>query len=116
MVWELEYSDKEFSIQARLAKGLPEPEWVQEEPIEQRGDDFYLTAFYQLSSDRQFGGNAPGPIPWSSIVQYADRRGLDPDVSIAFEHIIRAIDDTYIKWACNKIKKETPKGKKGRKQ
>ena len=62
-----------------------------------RGDDFYIGAFWELSSCRQFG-NVLGPIPWHRIVQYADRVRLEPDVHSIFVDVIRRLDETYMAW------------------
>lgn len=47
-----------------------------------------------------------GPVPWSKIVEYADRYGLDPDVSEAFVDIIRTMDVAYMKH-CSEESKRT---------
>jgi len=95
-----------------LAKGQPEPEWVTAEPDLFPGDDFFISAFYQLSSCRQDKGDIPGPIPWTAIVEYADRRGLYNETSLLLEMIIREMDNAYIKWYTRKQKALVPKGKK----
>lgn len=79
------------------------PEWYLDEPIDYPGDEFYLTAFHQLGTCRQYG-DIPGPIPWDKIVTYADRRGLDNVIGVAFEHIISAMDNRYLKWYHQKQK------------
>lgn len=43
---------------------------------------------------------------------YADRRGLDDEVSQAFEFIMREIDGAYLQWYSKKQKAMTPKAKK----
>ena len=62
-----------------------------------RGDDFYLRAFENLSSERQFG-DALGPIPWSKIVLYGDRKHLDDAMVDVFVYVIRELDTAYLKW------------------
>jgi hypothetical protein len=49
---------------------------------------------------------------------YADRRGLDYEMALAFEHIVREMDASYIKWYTKKQKALIPKkpslrGKRG---
>ena len=39
-----------------------------------------------------------GPIPWSKMVQYADRSGLDPDVADAFVDIMRTMDMAFMNY------------------
>lgn len=73
------------------------------------GEDFYLRAFNDLSTTRQIG-MAAGPIPWDKIVQYADRVGLEPDVSMSFVRIVRRMDDTYLEeWVVPEMKAKTAK-------
>ncbi len=43
-------------------------------------------------------GFAIGPIAWRDIILYADRAGLDPDVTEAFVVIIREMDGAYLEW------------------
>ncbi len=52
----------------------------------------YIKAFFTLSSDRQLG-MAMGPIPYSSIVDYADRTGQDWE---EFLEIIQHVDSVYM--------------------
>ena len=55
--------------------------------------ELYLEAFSELSTERQIG-MAEGPIPWSSIMRYADRYRFDAaDLSA----IIRLVDNAYLK-------------------
>lgn len=100
----MEYNEKKFSIEAAIEKGRPLPEWYLDEPELIPGDDFFLSAFHQLSTERQIG-DVPGSIPWSKIVQYSDRRGLEPDVSVLLEHVIMRMDSAYIQWFVDKQKK-----------
>ena len=62
-----------------------------------RGDVFYIRAFWELSSERQFG-HAIGPIPWSKIVSYGERRKLDDAMMDVFETVVRELDESYLKW------------------
>lgn len=104
MKWELESKDKEFSLQSAIAKGREIPEWAQNEPPVYPGDDFFLTAFYELSIGE--------PIPWIDRVLYAEKKELAPDVAEAFSHIIRGMDSEYLKWKKAKEEALKPKGKK----
>ncbi len=62
-----------------------------------RGDELYLEAFDALSSERYFG-TAIGPIPWSKIVLYGEKRKLDDAMMGVFEHVLREMDEAYLKW------------------
>lgn len=62
-----------------------------------RGDDLYLIAFDRLSSERCFG-TAIGPIPWSKIILYGEKKRLDDAMIGVFEHVIREMDEAYLKF------------------
>ena len=72
-----------------------------EQPPALPGDQFYLDAFYELSTTRAIGYSA-GPIPWDKILSYADLAGLDEDLRADFQQIIRALDNAYINWLAEK--------------
>lgn len=52
------------------------------------GVDIYWTAYHELQSDRH-QGMALGPIPWSSIVRWAELNGLGDvhDISVLTRYI-----------------------------
>jgi hypothetical protein len=71
------------------------PDWYVKKPAEVRGDDFWLRAFADLCSERAFG-TAIGPIPWSKIVMYGERKGLDRAMIGVLEVLIREMDEVYL--------------------
>ena len=71
------------------------PEWWDKKPPEVRGDDFYIRAFWELSSCRQFG-QFVGPVPWDKIVAYAERKQLDSAMVEVLEVVIRELDEVYL--------------------
>ena len=71
------------------------PDWWEQRPPEVRGDQFYLAAFWELSSCRDFG-QFIGPIPWDKIVLYGERKGLDSDMITVLEVVIRELDEVYL--------------------
>lgn len=103
--------EKQYSIEAAIVKGRELPKWYLEEPALYPGDDFYLTAFYRLSTCRLHQGDIPGNIPWSEIVKYSDRRKLDEDNSLLFEHVLAEMDCAYVQRYIRKQKSLKPKGK-----
>lgn len=56
-------------------------------------------AFLELSTDRQIG-MGEGPIPWSSVVAYADRYFWDADELL---YVIRQLDTEYMKHQQRKV-------------
>lgn len=61
-----------------------------------RGDEFYIRAFWELSSCRDFG-QFVGPIPWDKIILYGERKGLDSDMINVLEVVIRELDEVYLR-------------------
>lgn len=72
------------------------------------GDEFYLSAFWELSTCRQFGWST-GPIPWRDLVHFAEYHGLDDEMVRPFMVIIRAMDSVYLKY--QEKKNKSSKGK-----
>lgn len=91
----MRYSRDGWSIEAAIAKGRTLPSWYLDRPDEQDGDQFYLSAFWDLSTCRQ-NGWSPGPIPWNHIRDYAEYAGLDRDNGFRFAAIIRRMDAYYL--------------------
>lgn len=53
-------------------------------------------AFWELSSDRQIGFST-GPVPWSSIDRWLERRGVtDAAEAQTFIRLIREMDEVYL--------------------
>lgn len=75
----------------------PLPSWVEDEPATSLGDVFYLRAFSELSTCRQFG-EVTGPIPWDRIYLYGSRFRLDYAMMNVFERVIRELDEAWLGW------------------
>lgn len=90
------------------AKGAPLPEWYREEPEISEEALFYITAFWELSSCRDFGYSI-GPIPWTAIISYAREVGLDSSMRPVFSAVIRELDEAYLRWQRDEAKKTTEK-------
>lgn len=73
------------------------PEWFLERPLLLEGEQFYLEAFWELSTERAIGWSI-GPIPWRAIRSYGYDAKLDDDVLRVFCRVIRELDEVYLKW------------------
>jgi len=73
-----------------LAEGKVRPEDVEPEISYL---EWYIEAFYELSSERQFGMGI-GPIPFSSIVTYAEVFEINDFDD--FHYVIRILDKVYL--------------------
>lgn len=77
---------------------------MDEEPGSLPGDDFYLRAFWDLSTQRQIGFTV-GPIPALDLRLYACEVGVPAFMMEAFTAIIRGLDQAYLKHAEDTRKK-----------
>jgi hypothetical protein len=85
-------------IETCKKRGQPLPEALQNAPVLYSGLDEYYSAFWRLHTDRQIGMGI-GQIPWTSMVNYADREEMDAEEFLRFETLIRAMDDAYLEHA-----------------
>ncbi len=85
--------------------------FIEEEPALFRGDELYLLAFDALSSERYFG-QAIGPIPWSKIVLYGEKKKLDDAMIGVFTHVLREMDEGYLKWQRNQQERRLAQSRK----
>lgn len=75
-----------------------------------RGDELYLDGFDKLSTERHVG-NSIGPIPWSKIALYGEKKKLDYAMSGVFEYVIHAMDRAYLKWAGDRQERQASQAK-----
>lgn len=59
-------------------------------------DHFFLVAFDRLCTERSYPFGAVGPIPWSKIVWYCERSGLEGDIAEASASILNEMDKGYL--------------------
>lgn len=67
------------------------------QPVVYAGFGSLLDDFFELSTDRQLGAHATGPIPAASI----DRRtaGMRPGWAAIYRTLMRSMDGAFIRWA-----------------
>lgn len=104
-MWELRFRKEEYSIRAGAAKGRPFPEWYLDFPEILPGEEFYLIAFWTLSTERQVSQGALGRIPWSRAMNYAVKKGVAPDMLDAFWQIVSTLDAAYLEGQRTEYKK-----------
>lgn len=71
------------------------PDWYIKQPPQARGDDFFLTGFVLLSTERSFPGNGVGPIPWSKAWEYGSKHGFGRRMCNFFAQVILILDGHY---------------------
>lgn len=79
-----------------MERGQPLPDWYENEPELEVSERFFISAFWELSSERQLG-MAIGQIPGSRIAEFALRTGLDSGMIRVFHLLIRTLDSFYLK-------------------
>lgn len=72
--------------------GDPLPQRILEKPELPLGLQFILGAFFDLDTERHHG-NGLMPIPWSSILRYAEYQELDEDETEELVYFIRQLDN-----------------------
>ena len=76
--------------------GEPIPDRIKNRPRLRFELAFFLDAFYELDTDRNVSVSF-GPIPWSSLHNYAVANELVGEEYYDFMYLVRAIDSAYIK-------------------
>jgi hypothetical protein len=71
---------------------------------------FYFEAFKQLSTTRQIGFST-GPIPWTTMIMYADHSQLDDANRALFVRVISEMDAAYLAWLAEEQKRDATTGK-----
>lgn len=74
----------------------PLPKYIQEAPELLPGLEFFFEAFFELTGDRAVGMGVLGPIPYSSLRQYAVWHGLEGEDIEEFIFMLRAMDREYL--------------------
>ena len=77
-------------------------------PELRQGLQFYIEAFFELDSDRDFG-EIPGRIPWTAIHAYSKANELDEDQTADLFYLVRQLDDEHMKRQAERLKKGTGK-------
>lgn len=121
MLYQLEQEPVERKIiEQCLRENRPFPSKIADAPELRMGLIFIYEAFQELTSCR-FLGMAEGPIPWTAVNTYCDVYGVDFDHKQDFFYLIRALDNTYLRFqsqrqqkrlALSKSKSAIKKGKK----
>jgi hypothetical protein len=85
-------------VEAGLDKGRAPPQWFLDKPEILDGDEFYFSAFWELSSTRALGFSGVGPLPWNHVRDYAVQKGMDDGMISMFQELLRAMDNAYLEW------------------
>lgn len=101
MTYDLRYQKEGAQFEELLSRGVPMErlaQWFREEPQLRPGDEFYLRAFWELSTERPVGA-VVGVIPQSKIKEYASQLGLEDHMIGVLCRVIRKMDTAYLDWS-----------------
>lgn len=82
-----------------LKSGMSLPQAWQNKPEVESRNEWYMQAFGELSTCRMIGFDT-GPIPWSSVMEYARSENIEDTSS--FLCIMRTMDSSYLKYVSEK--------------
>jgi hypothetical protein len=88
-----------------LAEGKPPPDWSIEPPS-RPWEGLFLSAYWNLDTERFYNGWTIPPIPESKIYAYGCRLRLRGDVLDAFIVIVRQLDNAHRRWMRDEIEAE----------
>jgi len=112
-LFELRLDEQGFSVDAAEEKGRPLPDWYTDAPAYLPGDQWFLTAFWKLSTCRAVGMTL-GPIPVTAIWEFSARHGLDSDMSSTLEEVLARLDRTFLAHISPREKRQKPRpGRRG---
>ncbi len=89
--------------------GLPIPSHIVNAPKLYPGSALFMTAFSHLDTERFHSSDAPCPIPFSKIAEYAIAIGHEDP--LYFVDVIRAVDDWHIGEIFRQIREANGKSK-----
>lgn len=77
---------------------------IQNAPTLWQGLELFYVAFADLTTDRSIGFGE-GPIPWRSIILYAEVYDFDDDQREDLLYLVKAMDRAYLKYRGDEAKK-----------
>lgn len=94
-------------VETAIRNRLPLPNPILNAPQLFQGLEVYLQAFFDLDSERSHSMGLT-PIPWSSIVRYAEYQQLDSEQTEDLLYYVRAMDN----WNLNRLDAESKRKNK----
>lgn len=102
---------EKFIVEQAQRNKVAIPKAILDAPTLQAGLDFYLKAFFILSSCRQIG-MSESRIPWTAANDYSLRYGLSEADFDALWELISAMDTAYLNHQAKKHDKKEAVGRK----
>ena len=105
MAYILDVAPLERTIVRQIVRdGGKVPDKFANAPELRQGLQFYIEAFFELDSDRDFG-EIPGRIPWTAINAYSKAFELDEEQTADLFYYVRQLDDEHMKRQAERMKK-----------
>lgn len=95
-------------IQQAIRLKAPLPEKIANFPDLEPGLDYYLEIYLDLCSDKSVGFGE-GPIPWTSLNEYAKRDKIEGEDFDRMVQLIRFVDAEIMKEKSKKAKRDMKK-------
>jgi hypothetical protein len=109
LLYALEQGPQEqWIIEQSVRKRMPLPKAILNAPELWMGLELFYTAFMDLTTCRPLG-MSEGPIPWTAIVQYCDRNGIEDEQREDMFFHLRSMDTAYLKHRADTSKAEQKK-------
>lgn len=106
LIYTLEQGPTERTIiEQSVRQRLPLPDRIANAPELFPGLDIYYTAFLDLTTCRQLGYGAEGPISWLVIDEYADRSGFEGEQREDLFYHVQEMDRAYVQHMTSKANK-----------
>lgn len=102
-MWNLQYGDREWEVEARQKRGLPIPDWMKDKPVVPPYLVWFWTAYWELDTCRTWTYGYPRAIPWLAVKQYADYHDMDFDYLFG---IVYRMDDAYLRYKAEQVEKQ----------
>lgn len=93
---------------------MPIPDKIKNAPMLYAGLDLFYIAFMDLTTCRQLGYGAVGPIDWLSVHYYCEAYGLKGEQREDMFFFVSQMDGEYLKWSANHKKAAEPPKSGGR--
>lgn len=92
---------------------MPLPEFLENVPEVELGNELYLRAFMELSSCRELGFGMEGPIPWNQIRDWCAFHDITGETRDDLFHLVKVLDLAFLRFSRNKARDAGKGGESG---
>jgi hypothetical protein len=106
--WDLEARQRARAVAGAVNKGR-KVEWLQDAPAVDDDGEFWIAAFWELSTCRQIVDAGIGPIPWTAAEEWARAEGLGPPGRRLLHYFVGELDVEYVGWFAEDLERRRKK-------